>query len=81
MAFLYFVCNSAHALGSLIVLEYAVLLIFARVGVITHNTQISGHTLIVLFVVSVSAAGVGLSLIIPLARSHGKDLFSGFKVL
>ncbi len=78
---IFFTLRGKHLLNSLIMLEYLVIIAFLMCTMFVSGTANSYVCLFVLFVLSVSSAALGLSLMICLCRSHGKDFLSAYNVL
>jgi NADH-ubiquinone oxidoreductase chain 4L len=71
----------SHLINSLILLENIVLLIYFMLVLLSASGGICVLQVLVLFVLSVSRARLGLSVLVTLARSHGNDLFKSYSLL
>ena len=78
---LVFCSQHKHLLVTLLRLEYIILCIFILLMVGGGQEVIEGYLSLIFLVFAVSDGAVGLSILVVLARRHGRDYFKSFNLV
>jgi NADH:ubiquinone oxidoreductase subunit K len=78
---LVFCSQHKHLLVTLLRLEYVILCIFILLMMRGGQEIIEGYLSLIFLVFAVSDGAVGLSILVVLARSHGRDYFKSFNLV
>jgi len=70
-----------HLLVTLLSLEYIVLVLFFFIRLLVGYLMVEGYILLFFLVFSVCEGALGLSLMVILVRSHGRDVCGSYNLL
>lgn len=76
-----FCSQHKHLLVTLLSLEYIILCIFILLMLRRAQEIIEGYISLIFLVFAVSDGAVGLSILVVLARRHGRDYFKSFNLV